>query len=284
MNLWSRIAISCCPEPHFPFLRFASARRWQHINRSLISLFVFVSFMMNMASSSPSSSPSLRYEFACSPLLPSSSSQGRHHHENQRAPSSFLCLVYKTDGMVTDGANNKTPVTFAHALHLMQSSSVQFVDALTRALTDMPLEAMLFETPPVTRTSAEYTNFEFVVHDAPPLYDATPDTSAFFPQHADKACDGFAVFPNLGKDATLVSPCPSADNPDDDAVHLVKYLRNAGAHNARKLWSTVAQAVQRQLSEQPLWVSTNGYGVSWLHVRLDSSPKYYSYRPYRNFD
>ena len=235
----------------------------------LLAVLVTYSKSSYMSSSSSSSSSSLRYEFSCSPLQSISASQG-----------SFLCHATTT----TDGANNKTPVTFARALHLMQSSSVQFVDALTRALTDMPLEAMLFETPPVTRTSAEYTNFEFVVHDAPPLYDATPDTSAFFPQHADKACDGFAVFPNLGKDATLVSPCPSADNPDDDAVHLVKYLRNAGAHNARKLWSTVAQAVQRQLSEKPLWVSTNGYGVSWLHVRLDSSPKYYSYRPYRNFD
>jgi hypothetical protein len=33
------------------------------------------------------------------------------------------------------------------------------------------------------------------------------------------------------------------------------------------------------ISSQPL--STAGAGVSWLHVRLDDHPKYYSYEPYQ---
>jgi hypothetical protein len=28
------------------------------------------------------------------------------------------------------------------------------------------------------------------------------------------------------------------------------------------------------------WISTSGLGVPWVHVRLDSYPKYYQYRPY----
>ena len=32
----------------------------------------------------------------------------------------------------------------------------------------------------------------------------------------------------------------------------------------------------------PLWVSTSGAGVYWLHLRLDSFPKYYTHAPYRN--
>ncbi len=28
-------------------------------------------------------------------------------------------------------------------------------------------------------------------------------------------------------------------------------------------------------------VSTNGLGVAWLHVRLDTRPKYYTFQPYR---
>ena len=31
-----------------------------------------------------------------------------------------------------------------------------------------------------------------------------------------------------------------------------------------------------------LWVSTSGLGVYWLHVRLDSYPKYYQHAPYKN--
>jgi hypothetical protein len=40
-------------------------------------------------------------------------------------------------------------------------------------------------------------------------------------------------------------------------------------------------AVDEQLGEQPLWLSTAGTGIFWLHVRLDSRPKYYTYQPYR---
>jgi len=29
------------------------------------------------------------------------------------------------------------------------------------------------------------------------------------------------------------------------------------------------------------WVSTSGLGVAWLHVRVDSKPKYYSHEAYR---
>ena len=30
----------------------------------------------------------------------------------------------------------------------------------------------------------------------------------------------------------------------------------------------------------PTWLSTAGMGVSWLHVRLDSQPKYYGFAAY----
>ena len=43
----------------------------------------------------------------------------------------------------------------------------------------------------------------------------------------------------------------------------------------------VGGAVQRRLGTKPVWLSTAGAGVSWLHVRLDDRPKYYGYAPYR---
>ncbi len=35
------------------------------------------------------------------------------------------------------------------------------------------------------------------------------------------------------------------------------------------------------IGHTPLWLSTAGGGVAWLHVRLDSRPKYYGYSPYK---
>ncbi len=36
-----------------------------------------------------------------------------------------------------------------------------------------------------------------------------------------------------------------------------------------------------RLNSKPVWLSTAGAGVSWLHVRLDDKPKYYGHAPYR---
>ena len=35
---------------------------------------------------------------------------------------------------------------------------------------------------------------------------------------------------------------------------------------------------------QPTWLSTEGSGVPWLHVRLDSYPKYYHTDAYRSYE
>jgi hypothetical protein len=50
------------------------------------------------------------------------------------------------------------------------------------------------------------------------------------------------------------------------------------------LWSAVGRTVasRRAASVDPVWVSTAGLGVHWLHVRLDDRPKYYRHRPFTN--
>lgn len=55
-----------------------------------------------------------------------------------------------------------------------------------------------------------------------------------------------------------------------------------------ELLALVGKEVERRVASNshggtpvPLWVSTSGLGVSWLHVRLDSRPKYYTYAPYK---
>ena len=40
---------------------------------------------------------------------------------------------------------------------------------------------------------------------------------------------------------------------------------------------------QIEKTESPVWVSTAGMGVSWLHVRFDSRPKYYRWGEYTTF-
>ncbi len=37
----------------------------------------------------------------------------------------------------------------------------------------------------------------------------------------------------------------------------------------------------KRIGEAPMWLSTAGAGVPWLHVRLEDRPKYYGHAAYR---
>ena len=86
-----------------------------------------------------------------------------------------------------------------------------------------------------------------------------------------------ATFWNLGGDAMLVAPCPEESG---NFAHLASFTATASAERQDALWKAVGDALALRIGPQPLWLSTAGHGVAWLHVRLDSRPKYYRHAPY----
>jgi hypothetical protein len=148
-----------------------------------------------------------------------------------------------------------------------------------RVLADAPFDAFFWETPPVTRETIERP-FEFVMVDSPALAAMAPDRNAFAEHFAKgHAQDGVSCFWNLGHDAYLVAPDLPA--PPKSHAHLAAFARAAPPGLQDALWRAVGEAVAAQLSDRPLWLSTSGLGIAWLHVRLDAFPKYYTYAPYR---
>jgi len=153
-----------------------------------------------------------------------------------------------------------------------------FARFFSSQLASSSFRAFLWETPPVTR-GGFHRPFECVLIDSPQLACAEPDAAAFS-EYFDTGSDQEVVsFDNLGGDARLVSPCPL--QPVTACTHLAVFLREAPTAALIQLWQEVSVAITRTLSDQPLWVSTCGLGVYWLHVRLDSFPKYYRYTPYQ---
>jgi hypothetical protein len=80
-------------------------------------------------------------------------------------------------------------------------------------------------------------------------------------------------------------PAPAGDNRC--FAHLAAFLRGTTEPRRQALWRTVADALRGRVGarapDTPVWLSTAGLGVSWLHLRLDSRPKYYRHAPYRTF-
>ena len=169
------------------------------------------------------------------------------------------------------------PISYADALHGWQQDP-GFRDFFNALLDAAPFRAFRWETPAVTSDTLNRP-FEFVLVDSPYL-DTPPDPAAFHEHLCGQAPESVVEFANLGGDAILVVPCPR--DASSDYAHLGAWLRNASEVQRHALWCRVGGAMQRRISTSPVWLSTAGGGVDWLHVRLDDRPKYYAFAPYRD--
>ncbi len=171
-------------------------------------------------------------------------------------------------------SEGRSPLTFADFYSLLQTDS-QFRKGLSSHLSNLPYGAIHWETPPVTKAALD-APFEFVVIDSPSLARVRPDPMPFSEHFYDR--DTVVDFSNLGGDAYLVAPTPPSEG--SDYSHLLAFLRTAPAAVIDKLWERVGMIFHSIVADSPVWVSTAGGGVHWLHVRFDRRPKYYRYRSY----
>jgi uncharacterized protein DUF6940 len=144
-----------------------------------------------------------------------------------------------------------------------------------------PFVGFFWELPPLQRDTLERT-YEHVVLEGNLLERISPDPAPFLNVfQAGTVSDLVASFPNIGGDAILVVPKPQAGSPGYG--HLGAFLRAAPEKQQHALLEALGQTAEACLQRRGsrLWISTAGLGVPWLHVRLDSRPKYYKHQPYR---
>ena len=204
--------------------------------------------------------------------------------------------------------------------HNMTTEGSDHIRNLYETLRDVPYDAYFFETPSITSDTYISSNkkdlnsqaindeqfFEFVV-----VKSITLDRQASNdPQYHifEKKCleseqsnnvedwktsnEYCCTFPNLSGDAVLVVPKPldavqsdsSNDSTNNNYSHLAMFLRNAPYEQIQSYFRMVVATYEEQIMQQmsrKVWFSTSGLGVSWLHIRFDRYPKYYSYQPYK---
>ncbi|KAI9133757.1 DUF6940 family protein [Acaryochloris sp. CCMEE 5410] len=177
---------------------------------------------------------------------------------------------------------NGAPLTWYQAIELWHQE-VEFRSLITQVLRDSPYSAFFWETPPLTPASL-HQPWEFVVVNAPSLAKVSPNPQPFA-QYLERGDDPIQVFANLGGDAMLISP--RALGPLPTYTHLANFLRQGPPEQVDAMWQMLGHTLQKLMGDAlnirtaPLWVSTSGLGVYWLHLRLDDFPKYYTHRPYR---
>jgi hypothetical protein len=149
----------------------------------------------------------------------------------------------------------------------------RFRGSLTQAIAAH--EAVFWECAPSDRATT-HTPFHFVVVDSLAVSRLQPSSHAFRQFLRDPAVS----FWNLSGDALLVVPGGAVPA---HSAHIAEWCRHAPEAERDGLWSQVGAAMEAWWAETaaPVWVSTSGLGVSWVHVRLDKRPKYISHPPFR---
>lgn len=159
--------------------------------------------------------------------------------------------------------------------HALLIQSAAFRAALTRRLRLDPEPAFYFECTP--RFPGTDPIFRFVLVPAPALISRRVDARAFA-KHFASGSGLSRTFKNLRGDSTLVVPAP--EQSDASFGHLASWLRVASDLQADTVWCAVGAAIGHW-SSGPLWLSTSGGGVAWVHIRLDPRPKYYKHAAFR---
>ncbi|HEY1614340.1 MAG TPA: hypothetical protein VGF97_11670 [Rhizomicrobium sp.] len=154
-----------------------------------------------------------------------------------------------------------------------------FREFFLRELAATPYSAFVWEMPPVARGHIDIA-YEYVAVRCDALARPRADASAFREELEAAGGESMAVFGNLGGDALLIAPRPDGNAPAWG--HLAAFLHAAPLAMQHALLQALAEAILRLLAatDERIWISTSGLGVPWLHVRLDSAPKYHQHRPY----
>jgi len=176
---------------------------------------------------------------------------------------------------------------WAELLSSKNQRSPQLASELTQVIVkaSRSYHAFFFETKGCSSINASGKQFEFILvkSNAFKRAEENPDANAFIEYLSCKntsrkttACS----FWNLGADAKLIAPRRQDGQHPKTYSHLAPFLRGGSEEEIAQIWGLVADEYLNAMKEwgkEPVWLSTSGLGISWLHFRLDQRPKYYTY-------
>jgi hypothetical protein len=78
---------------------------------------------------------------------------------------------------------------------------------------------------------------------------------------------------NLPKDTILVIPKPRTNKK---FTNIYYFMKNASNIQQKEFWILVAKQAKKMLKKfDNIWISSQGLGINYLHIRICSYPKYY---------
>ena len=178
-----------------------------------------------------------------------------------------------------------------------------FLENFIVILQNLPYEGYYFECPPVNSQNFDQKSFEFVIVKSSTLQFRRAEKEDFKDYFTEDEKVLAVGFENLGKDAFLIAPNPWSTSKLDIYSHLGSFMKKGSKGNfsiffiikpyissiteqLKGFWKLASkiflEEIKRKASKN-IWLSTAGDGVAWLHLRMDTRPKYYQYVPYYKY-
>lgn len=159
-----------------------------------------------------------------------------------------------------------------------------FINSFIKFLVEFnPFDEFYIEFNPITFNQINHTVFEFVLIKTFG-FASNPDINTFGIEKLNTNSNDVIWFPNPSNTALLVVPCYNHNYPMDDYTHIGKFIKSFNIKQKRNLIIKMFELYFKLLKQQPgnkLWLSTHGKGVAWLHIRIDKTPRYISWNPYK---
>lgn len=174
---------------------------------------------------------------------------------------------------------NEKPLSFQEVLHLWKSDTT-FIQFYTSTLQSKGFSAFYWEHPPLQKKDLD-NEYEVILQKSRGFDHRRINETAF--KDYFQPNQQVAVFDNLGNDALLVVPTKMQES--ETYKHFGSFLQNAQTEQIQSLFQEIGNAVFQELEKgKQIWLNTAGLGVIWLHVRLDTRPKYYKTQRYKEVD
>ena len=196
---------------------------------------------------------------------------------NLLAPGFVATPLGRLDGYCLSAYANDVKLSRAEVLASLRDSPAAG-QSLGAALAVLGYDGLYWECA-VIGPATLHKDFECVALRADHFGRRTPVPDAFADKFARaRPGDEVVSFPNIEGDSLLVAPLPLGDLTAHG--HIARFVKHARPSQVGAFFAQLAGHAVLRAQTQPVWMSTAGDAVAWLHGRLDSRPKYYRFQPY----
>ncbi|WP_291721579.1 DUF6940 family protein [Bernardetia sp.] len=172
---------------------------------------------------------------------------------------------------------NESYLTFNEVFELWQADD-NFITFYINTLINFDYKAFHWEHPCLEEPFLD-KKYECTITKSKRLEAASVNEEAFKEHIYTNEC--VIDFMNLGKNARLIIPSKKTDK--EVYNHLGKFIRAAPKEQIMEVFKRTGKLVTKEIKENgKIWLNTAGLGVIWLHIRLDTKPKYYKTRKYKD--